>query len=438
MSLQERYYTYWGLSKSSFDNVPDPEMYFDLHRSVDNAVSETMFAIEEGNECLAVIVGDVGLGKTMTLRVILDSLEQEKYRVAFVTNPDMTFIQLLKEIIGQLSGEVCIESRREQILEVFNQLLFKTQVEGKKVLIFIDEANAMKPSTLESLRLLTNMQGDDENLFTIILAGQLELARRLEHPKRANLFQRIGVYCHLNKIDSQNLMQDYIEHRLERAGTSRRIFTEEAYDAIWEYSENGVPRLINKITKLALKAGQTQGVETINAGVIRQIGSRFDRVSKAALPERRERVRDENSMVRGNRGATMMPEGPTSSPPTMPEPPISGADAREVHPKSPGNLGDGPAPIGVTADQHSKQPLMADMIRFPEHVYLKAKELPTDQRMKLAGQLTAEVLKRYPHLIQQLGSTNDPVPAWTILRNVVMRQLEQRLANEPVPTRRDL
>jgi general secretion pathway protein A len=438
MSLQERYYTYWGLSKSSFDNVPDPEMYFDLHRSVDDAVSETMFAIEEGNECLAVIVGDVGLGKTMTLRVILDSLEQEKYRVAFVTNPDMTFIQLLKEIIGQLSGEVCIESRREQILEVFNQLLFKTQVEGKKVLIFIDEANAMKPSTLESLRLLTNMQGDDENLFTIILAGQLELARRLEHPKRANLFQRIGVYCHLNKIDSQNLMQDYIEHRLERAGTSRRIFTEEAYDAIWEYSENGVPRLINKITKLALKAGQTQGVETINAGVIRQIGSRFDRVSKAALPERRERVRDENSMVRGNRGATMMPEGPTSSPPTMPEPPISGADAREVHPKSPGNLGDGPAPIGVTADQHSKQPLMADMIRFPEHVYLKAKELPTDQRMKLAGQLTAEVLKRYPHLIQQLGSTNDPVPAWTILRNVVMRQLEQRLANEPVPTRRDL
>jgi general secretion pathway protein A len=438
MSLQERYYTYWGLSKSSFDNVPDPEMYFDLNRSVDNAVSETMFAIEEGNECLAVIVGDVGLGKTMTLRVILDSLEQEKYRVAFVTNPDMTFIQLLKEIIGQLSGEVCIESRREQILEVFNQLLFKTQVEGKKVLIFIDEANAMKPSTLESLRLLTNMQGDDENLFTIILAGQLELARRLEHPKRANLFQRIGVYCHLNKIDSQDLMQDYIEHRLERAGTSRRIFTEEAYDAIWEYSENGVPRLINKIAKLALKAGQTRGVETINAGVIRQIGSRFDRVSKAALPERRERVRDGNSMVRGNRGVTMMPEGPTSSPPTMPAPPISGVDAPEVHPKSPSDLGGRPAPIGVTADQHSKQPLMADMIRFPEHVYLKAKELETDQRMKLAGQLAAEVLKRYPHLIQQLGSTDDPVPAWTILRNVVMRQLEQRIANEPVPTRREL
>jgi hypothetical protein len=94
--------------------------------------------------------------------------------------------------------------------------------------------------------------------------------------------------------------------------------------------------------------------------------------------------------------------------------------------------------VVVTADQHPKQPLMADMIKFPEQVYLKAKELPTDQRMKLAGQLAAEVLKRYPHLIQQLGSTDDPVPAWTILRNVVMRQLEQRLANEPAPSSRDL
>jgi type II secretory pathway predicted ATPase ExeA len=284
MDLQERYYMYWGLAKPPFDNVPDPEMYFDLHRSVDNAVSETLFAIEEGNECLAVIVGDVGLGKTMALRVILDSLEQEKYRIAFVTNPDMTFIQLLKEIIGQLSGEVCIETRREQILEVFNQLLFKTQAEGKKVLIFIDEANAMKPSTLESLRLLTNMQGDDENLFTIILAGQLELARRLEHPKRANLFQRMGVYSHLSKIDSRDLMRDYIEHRLERGGTARHIFTDDAYDAIWQYSENGVPRLINKIAKLALKAGQTQGLQAIDSGVVRQIGARFDRVSKAIVP----------------------------------------------------------------------------------------------------------------------------------------------------------
>jgi type II secretory pathway predicted ATPase ExeA len=279
MDMQESYYGYWGLAKPPFDNVPDPEMYFDLHRSVDKAVSEILFAIEEKNECLAVIVGDVGHGKTMTLRVIVDSLEQEYYRIAFISNPDMTFIQLLKKVIGQLSGELCTESRREKTLEIFNQFLFKTKAWGKKVLIFIDEANAMKPSTLESLRLLTDMQGDDENLFTIILAGQFELARRLEHPRRANLFQRIGVYCHLTKIESRDLMRDYIEHRLERAGLSRSIFTEEAYDAVWEYAEDGVPQLVNKICKLALKAGQTRGLQQIDAGIVQQIGARFDRVA---------------------------------------------------------------------------------------------------------------------------------------------------------------
>jgi general secretion pathway protein A len=438
MDSQERYYEYWGLAKPPFDNVPDPEMYFDLHASVENAVAETLFAVEEGNECLAVIVGDVGLGKTMTLRVILDSLEQDKYRIAFVTNPDMTFIQLMKEIIGQLTGEQCTETHREQIVEMFNQLLFKTKAESKKVLIFIDEANAMRPVTLESLRLLTNMQGDDENLFTIVMAGQLELARRLEHPKRANLFQRIGVYCHLTKIESRDLMRDYIEHRLERGGTSRRMFTDEAYDAIWEYSEHGVPRLVNKVAKLALKAGQTQGIQTIDAGIIRQIGTRFDRVSKAIPPERRERTRDVNPRLQNLSPLSAIseePVRPAASPSAMPvapgEKPVTDHAPRE-------DADEEACKVGPAVDLQAKQPVMADVIKFPDHIYLRAKDLPTDQRLKLAGQLAAEVLKRYPHLIQQLGTTNDPVPAWTVLRNVVMRQLEQRLVKEAASTGDDL
>jgi type II secretory pathway predicted ATPase ExeA len=432
MDSHELYYKYWNLDKPPFDNVPDPEMYFDLHRSVDNAISESLFAIEEGNECLVVIVGDVGLGKTMTLRVILDSLDQEKYRVAFVTNPDMTFIQLLKEIIGQLSGEVCGENRREQILELFNQILFKTKFEGKKVLLFIDEANAMKPSTLESLRLLTNMQGDDENLFTIILAGQLELARRLEHPKRANLFQRIGVYCHLTKIENRDLMRDYIEHRLERAGSSRAIFTEEAYDAMWEYAEQGVPRLINKIAKLALKAGQTRGLPQIDATIVRQIGARFDRVSKPALPERRARLR---GMSRPAQDAVIPPLPAEAAPSplhTSANALLSPVQTTDPHHKMSTEPAEHPSQKEVVAEQVVKPGLVADIIKFPENIYLKANNISAEQRLKLAGQLAAEVLKRYPHLIQQLGSTNDPVPAWTILRNIIVRQLEQhRLPDAP-------
>jgi type II secretory pathway predicted ATPase ExeA len=428
MDSQERYDVYWGLTKPPFDNVPDPDMYFDLHASVEHAVAETLFAIGEGNECLAVIVGDVGLGKTMTLRVILDSLPPDMYRLAFVTNPDMTFMQLLKEILGQLTGEQCTEGRREHILELFNQLLFQTRAEGRKVVIFIDEANAMKPATLESLRLLTNMQSDEENLLTIVMAGQLEFARRLAHPKRANLFQRIGVYCQLTKLDSRELMRDYIEHRLERAGTTRRLFTEGAYDAIWDASEQGVPRLVNKLAKLALKAGQTQGVQSIDERIVRQIGTRFERVADALPPERRERPRAP---------LPALPEAPavgTDSPDTGVSPqPASASASISYGPVLQPSRAPDPAlatPVAFTTDGPGQQPPLSSTIKLPDHVYLKAKTLPPDQRLHLAGQLAMEALKRYPQLIQQFGGTNDPVPAWTMLRTQLVRQLESSPVRE--------
>src|SRR5664279_4096016 len=182
------YYEYWGLKKPPFDNVPDPSMYVESHASVENTITETLFAIEEGNECIAVIIGDVGLGKTLCLRLILDNLSQDKYKVAFITNPDMSFVQLMREIVGQLTGQPCEIHKRIDLLETFNKIIFQTADEGKKVLLFIDEGNALPPGNLESLRLLTNMQEDHRNLFTIVMAGQIELARRLEHPHRANLF----------------------------------------------------------------------------------------------------------------------------------------------------------------------------------------------------------------------------------------------------------
>jgi type II secretory pathway predicted ATPase ExeA len=281
------YTDFWGLKKPPFDNVPDPTMYVDSHLSVENTIAETLFAIEEGNECLTVIVGDVGLGKTLSLRMILDSLDHEKYKIAFVTNPDMSFVQLLKEIVGQLIGKECEIRGKIELLEVFNKLLFETADEGKKVLIFIDEANAISPTNLESLRLLTNMQDDDRNLFTIVLAGQLEFAKRLEHRSRANLYQRIGTYNKIEKMESEELVKKYVETRMNLAGATRKIFADEAIHWLWEYSEHGVPRLVNKIAKLCLKAGETNNFHVITGEVVQQIGERFDKMTGPAVQRRR-------------------------------------------------------------------------------------------------------------------------------------------------------
>ena len=288
------YYEHWGLKKPPFDNVPDPTMYVESHASVENTIAETLFAIEEGNECIAVIVGDVGLGKTLSLRLILDNLSQDRYKVAFITNPDMSFVQLMREIVGQLTGQPCEIQKRIDLLESFNKIIFQTADEGKKVLLFIDEANALPPGNLESLRLLTNMQEDHRNLFTIVLAGQTELARRLEHPRRANLFQRIGTYCKIEKIQSSDLVGDYVETRLRLAGGSKKVFTDDAVKVLWECSDHGVPRLINKICKLCLKAGETNGFEIIDALTAKQVAERFQKLTGPALQKRkpRKRLRD--------------------------------------------------------------------------------------------------------------------------------------------------
>jgi type II secretory pathway predicted ATPase ExeA len=293
--VMQMYLDYWKLKKHPFNNVPDPEMYFDMHQSVEAAVSELLFAIDEGDECLAVVVGPVGVGKTMCLRIVLSSLDQAKYRIAFITNPDMTYPQLLREIVGQLEGKECTEKRKDRLYEKFNSLLFATSDAGKRVVIFIDEGNAIKPHNLDSLRLLTNMQDDHQNLLTIVLAGQPELAKRLEAPRRENLFQRIGVYCKIEGLNSRETMKDYIEHRLERAGMSGdSMFTEGAYDEVWKLSDGGMPRLINKICKLALKAAETNNVHFVDQQMVKEVGERFRKVlvkmygadqARAVLPE---------------------------------------------------------------------------------------------------------------------------------------------------------
>ena len=282
------YSDYWSLVKPPFDNVPDASMYVDCHESMENVIAETIYAIKEGNECLTVIVGEVGLGKTLSVRVIIDSLEPERYKVALITNPALSFVQLMREIIGQITGKQCDIKSKVDLQEMFNRLLFETADQGKKIVIVIDEANVLSPSNLDDLRLLTNMQDDERNLFTLLLVGQMEFAKTLEHPKRANLFQRIGTYGHLEKLPSEESVQIYVESRLRIAGAQRKIFDDDAIPVIWEFSEHGVPRLINKICKLCLKAGETNEFETISGEVAVQIADRFQKLSKTSLQKRKQ------------------------------------------------------------------------------------------------------------------------------------------------------
>jgi len=403
------YFEYWGLEKNPFDSVPDPNMYFRLHPTAEHAVAEVLFAIEEGNECLAVVVGEVGLGKTMALRVLLNSLDHEDYRIAFVTNPEVTFTQLMREIIGQLRDEPCTVRDKVMLLEEFNRILFDTADSGRKVLVFIDEGNSIKPANLEALRLLTNMQEDTRNLFTIVLAGQPRLGRLLEAPERANLFQRIGVYCRLEPLESAEVVRDYIEHRLERAGRSDPIFTDDAYEVIYSHSK-GTPRLINRVCKLALKAGETHQLEGIDAALVRQIASRFER--RYYSSEKTEAAKSQAVQQNSVKFPAPVPQETVMESPRVA---VAGGDGRN---------GGAAAPVRFEAARR-QQPYNCGVRdpwafwKIPDEVLEQASRLPDrESRLRLAGQLAARELQEHPERFSTVKE--DPIQIWDKLRSEIL------------------
>lgn len=413
------YYEYWGLEKPPFDNVPDPSMYVDCHSSMENAIAETCYAIEEGDECIAVIIGDVGLGKTLSLRMIIDSLDQSKYKIVLITNPSITFVQILQEIIGQLANRQCDEKRKVTLLETFNNLLVSTYREGKKALIFIDEANAISPSNLENLRLLTNLQGDRRNLFTIVLAGQIEFARRLEHPKRANLFQRVGTYSRIDRLESREVVKTYIETRLALAGASKGIFTDDAIDGIWEYSNRGTPRLINKMAKLCLKAGETNEFDRINGEVVDHIGSRFQKLTGPVIRKRRPRggrTRPEKieTTGEGRRGDAMQGKDPVVRALVSAERTKEKKAAEAVEKASVEEIKVGE--YRITID-------------LPEHLIRQALAATRENRSRMAGVLAAETLKKHPQITGSYAI--DPVLIWGEIRDVVLKRFDREIHTVP-------
>lgn len=437
------YYEYWNLTKAPFDNVPDPSMYADCHSSMENALAETLFAIEEGEDCFAVIVGDIGLGKTLSIRMVLDSINQENYKIALVTNPSLTFVQLMREIIGQLIGNQCEEKKKVDLLEIFNNILFETYDEGKKVLIFIDEANVITRKNLENLRLLTNMQDDDKNLFTMVLAGQIELARRLEHPSLANLFQRIGTYCKIEKIESEDLVKSYVETRLTLAGSDKPIFTTDAFKSIWDNSENGVPRLINKICKLSLKAGETNELTEINSDIVENVGSRFKKRGNgdAIKPIKRnpkpltehvtvnkkvpdcENTIETDSEVGHNGYFSKLTDSINN---------INNVNTidnarkenfiEDLNPSNPKMLFDSNMEI---MDENSAKIQIGQLkvkVNFPNNFILQARSASREDRMKIAGAMAAKIIKGNPKLTS--SGADDPVSIWGDLRDMIINKIE--------------
>lgn len=234
------YKSFFSLKERPFQLVPNPAYLF-LGHSHEEALAHLSYAVSEGDGFVE-ITGEVGTGKTTLCRVFLESLD-DNTEAALIFNPMLDATQLLKAISDEFGLPSDTDNKKE-LIDSLNRFLMDKKVEGKKIIVVIDEAQNLSKDVLEQLRLLSNLETTTSKLMQIILVGQPELRELLDSRELRQLAQRITLSCHITPLTFQET-RDYILHRIEVASKKPVIqFTQSAFRAIYKYS-GGVPRLIN-------------------------------------------------------------------------------------------------------------------------------------------------------------------------------------------------
>lgn len=209
---------------------------------------------------LALLVGDIGSGKTTLSRALIDRLGDSR-PVVLLINPRLTPTQLLRSIAAGLGVEP--GRFRNEILDRIHTKLFELYEAGREPVLIIDEAQLIPTkATFDEIRLLTNFQLDDQNLLSVLLIGQPELETRIDRLAYAPLRQRIGLRYRLGPLSPEETIA-YIEHRIRVGGGTRNPFNRAAMEEIYAAS-GGVPRLINTLATTALLDAFGEDAETID------------------------------------------------------------------------------------------------------------------------------------------------------------------------------
>lgn len=267
------YKTFYGLTRSPFEASPDPHFFYPTPQH-NEALASLMFGVIK-RKGFIVVTGEVGTGKTLLLRFLLDALTNYQVAFAYVYNPRLSVLDFLAHVVADLRIPAAGSTKSQLLARLNNYLLARSRTGGTTALI-VDEAQLLSWELLEEIRLLTNLETSQHKLLQIVLVGQPEFDEKLESSSLRQLKQRITLRCTLQPLSPEEL-RSYIYHRLELAGArlnGHPIFPDETVQALHEFS-SGIPRLANTLCENSLVAGFAKQVKQITPEIVSEVAASF-------------------------------------------------------------------------------------------------------------------------------------------------------------------
>jgi general secretion pathway protein A len=268
------YESFYNLKRGPFEITPDPSFLFHTRRH-----NEALAALYYGvrwRKGFVVLTGQVGTGKTLLLRCLLQLLKQSKdVAYAYVFNSRLATTEFLQYVVNDFGLPTAGKNKAELLFDLCNFVVNRGLNKLTTVLI-VDEAHHLSVEALEEIRLLTNLETAEQKLLQIVLVGQPELDDKLDSLRLTQLKQRIAIRSHLEPLSFEET-QGYIQSRLELVRIhpdAGPIFPARTVDAIYRHSR-GIPRLVNTICENALISAYAKQMPTITPEIIDDVAKDF-------------------------------------------------------------------------------------------------------------------------------------------------------------------
>ncbi|CAN5355210.1 XrtA-associated ATPase [soil metagenome] len=259
------YDDHYGLSGRPFQLTPDPRFWFDTvtHKK---AMAYLGYGLSQG-EGFIVITGDPGTGKTTLVGHLVDSIDKERLHVVRIASTQIEPDDLLRMVAEQMDVDTASLPKSE-LLAVIERALHAMARSGRRTLLIIDEAQALPVTSLEELRMLSNLQAGGHALLQIFLLGQPEFRERLQGSQRLEqLRQRVIAMHHLEPMGPEEV-EPYLIHRLALVGwRGRPRFTDDAIEALY-LGSGGVPRQLNQLAGRVLLHGAIENLDRLDGRAV--------------------------------------------------------------------------------------------------------------------------------------------------------------------------